>query len=199
MLSLTKIGERCGQDAVQYLLFQQYLILFMFILTVICLGVAMPVNIFNPSSSHQQPGLMHNGLNVTVIANLHPRSQLLWIHVILGILLYPMGFLVMRFYRRKLVAIFGKFRQPQSRTVMVEKVPRDKCTHVSEAHLLNECRIIVAVIVLNCCVLLILRNINFNTNMDAPILKMQVLSESYTFFDFSAQPGVNLALITDSD
>ena len=38
------IQRKCGKDAVQYLLFQRYLILYTAIICVLCIGVVLPVN-----------------------------------------------------------------------------------------------------------------------------------------------------------
>ncbi len=35
---------KCGMDAVQYLKFQRHLIIFVFIMTVICVGIILPIN-----------------------------------------------------------------------------------------------------------------------------------------------------------
>ncbi|CAB4057507.1 LIMS1_2 [Lepeophtheirus salmonis] len=43
-LSDAKIRSRCGLDAVQYLSFQRHLILFTFFITLICMGVILPIN-----------------------------------------------------------------------------------------------------------------------------------------------------------
>ncbi len=39
-----KFLAKCGMDAVQYLKFQRYLITFVFIMTVVCIGVILPIN-----------------------------------------------------------------------------------------------------------------------------------------------------------
>jgi hypothetical protein len=39
-----KYLRKCGVDAVQYLRFQRHLILFIFIMTVVCIAIILPVN-----------------------------------------------------------------------------------------------------------------------------------------------------------
>jgi hypothetical protein len=43
-LSDDKFMRKCGVDAVQYLKFQRHLIVFVAIMTVVCVGVILPVN-----------------------------------------------------------------------------------------------------------------------------------------------------------
>ena len=48
-LSDDKFMRKCGVDAVQYLKFQRHMIVFVAIMTVICLSVILPINIQVPS------------------------------------------------------------------------------------------------------------------------------------------------------
>ncbi len=43
-LSDEKFLAKCGMDAVQYLKFQRHLIIFVLIMTVVCIGIILPIN-----------------------------------------------------------------------------------------------------------------------------------------------------------
>ncbi|VDP46215.1 unnamed protein product [Schistosoma margrebowiei] len=81
---------KAGNDAVQYLRFHFYLIIYTAITTVFCLVVILPVNIHGTLKS---PDLQKFG--VTTISNISSNSSSLWVHTIFGIgffltkMLYP--------------------------------------------------------------------------------------------------------------
>lgn len=114
-----QILRRNGPDAVQYLSFQRYIILYMVILTIISVGIILPVN-FQGTLEGDSKVFGH-----TTISNLPPNSPYLWCHVIFSILLLPLGVYFMRHFSVNL-----KFEEQTtvSCTLMITDIPKDKCT-----------------------------------------------------------------------
>lgn len=127
----TQILKRSGPDAIQYLSFQRYLLAYMGLLTIICLVVVLPVN-FQGDLEGDRAAFGH-----TTMINLEPKSYLLWIHVLLSVVLLPIGVYFMRHFSVNL-----KFEENQtiSCTLMITDIPKDKCSksllvqHFEEAY-----------------------------------------------------------------
>ncbi|XP_040577807.1 calcium permeable stress-gated cation channel 1 isoform X2 [Lepeophtheirus salmonis] len=120
-LSDAKIRSRCGLDAVQYLSFQRHLILFTFFITLICMGVILPIN-FQGNLQGTKADFGH-----TTISNLRGDDHRLWIHVLLSLLFLPLGILIMKRFSTTLKTEDGG-ACISSRTIMLAKVPRSFCT-----------------------------------------------------------------------
>ena len=89
-LSDEKFLRKCGSDAVQYLRFQRHLILFVSLMTLICLTIILPIN-FQGDLQGDNSDFGH-----TTISNLNGGADWLWIHGILTVLFFPLGILIMR-------------------------------------------------------------------------------------------------------
>lgn len=89
-ISKEKFFSRCGPDAVLYLSFQRYLMYLMTITMVISVSIILPIN-FQGLLQGDQYSFGH-----TTISNLDPKSNLLWIHVVISILLVPITLVIMR-------------------------------------------------------------------------------------------------------
>ncbi|KAI5736401.1 hypothetical protein M8J76_002862 [Diaphorina citri] len=109
---------KSGADAVQYLSFQRHIIVFTAIITLVSLLVVLPVNFHGD--------LEGDGLTFghTTLSNLHPESQLLWIHVTLAILYLPLSIFLMR---RFSVHLKIEEREAVSKTLMITNIPRRNC------------------------------------------------------------------------
>eukprot|EP00095_Tigriopus_kingsejongensis_P009316 snap_masked-scaffold320_size207635-processed-gene-1.8 protein:Tk09316 transcript:snap_masked-scaffold320_size207635-processed-gene-1.8-mRNA-1 annotation:"hypothetical protein L798_12217" len=118
-LSDDKFLRKCGVDAVQYLRFQRHLILLVAIITLVCIGVILPIN-FQGDIQGTKVDFGH-----TTISNLQGSDERLWVHVIMCILFFPVGVYLMR---RFSVDLKMDTRECiSSRTLMVVGVPEVHC------------------------------------------------------------------------
>lgn len=112
------ILNKCGLDAVQYLSFQRNVILLVGIITLISLGIVLPIH-FTGDLQGDQFEFGH-----TTISNLNPDSQWLWIHVTIAILYLPLSITIMRRFSVKLRL---EIIDSVSRTLMITDIPRRNC------------------------------------------------------------------------
>ncbi|UYV75262.1 TMEM63C [Cordylochernes scorpioides] len=100
LLSVAKedIYKKCGHDAYNYILFQQYLIFYLALVAVLSLGILLPVNL----SGGELPG--DRSYDVTTINNIDCRSRLIWIHVLSAGFLFPLIFIVLKKYVHRMKA-----------------------------------------------------------------------------------------------
>jgi len=121
-----------GDDAVQYLRFQRYVIGYIFITTVLSICVVLPLNF--------QGALQGNitDFGHTTLSNLNPESPYLWVHITIAFILFPIAIYLMRKFSAEL-----KFRDPDlelTRTLCIENIPVHMCTeellnrHFTEAY-----------------------------------------------------------------
>ena len=90
-LSDDMILRKCGIDAIQYIRFQRHLIIFVTIITVICLTIILPIN-FTMGNVQGGP----SSFGHTTISNLDATTDVLWVHIVIGILFMPCGIFIMR-------------------------------------------------------------------------------------------------------
>ncbi|RWS06611.1 hypothetical protein B4U79_04299, partial [Dinothrombium tinctorium] len=111
-----EIYRRKGLDAVQYLIFQRYIIYFLLLLTIICLVIVLPVNLYGKAA------LEHQSFQQTTIANIPATaSDTLWVHVILSVVLYPIGIYMMRHFSQ---IIKAEEELGSSKTLFIRKLPK---------------------------------------------------------------------------
>ena len=120
-LSDDMILRKCGIDAIQYIRFQRHLLVFMIIITCVCIAIILPIN-FNMGDI--QGGKQNFGH--TTISNLKADSTVLWVHIIIAILFTPLGIYIMR---RFSISLRMEYEDDtlSSRTLMLEGVPDDYC------------------------------------------------------------------------
>jgi len=113
-----------GPDAVQYLRFQKYIIIFILFTTTVSLGVILPLN-FQGTQLGNATDFGH-----TTLANLNPNddrdSWILWIHVFISFLMFPAAIFLMRRF-----SIGLKMRDTSlkiTRTIAIENIPPLVCT-----------------------------------------------------------------------
>jgi len=131
-----KLEGLVGSDAVQYLRFQKYIIIYIFLITVVSLAVILPLN-FQGTQLGNATDFGH-----TTLANLNPNNDkdsfILWIHVVIAFLMFPAAIFLMRRFSigLKITDINLKI----TRTLAVENIPvklcniRDIKQHFSEAY-----------------------------------------------------------------
>jgi len=125
-----------GPDAVQYLRFQKYILIYIFLTTVVSIGVILPLN-FQGTQLGNATDFGH-----TTLANLNPNddedSLILWSHVIIAFLMFPCAIFLMRRF-----SIGLKMRDTSlkiTRTVAIENIPKHLCNifslkqHFSETY-----------------------------------------------------------------
>lgn len=113
-LTREQILAKCGPDAVHYLSFQRHSITLMFIVTIVSIGLILPINF---------QGTMLNvdvsTFSRTTLSNLNGRSNWLWVHTLLSISFLPVSVLIMR-------RCTGRKPAPTSMTgtIMISNIPR---------------------------------------------------------------------------
>lgn len=86
-----QVLAKCGPDAVHYLSFQRHAITLMFIVTLISIGVILPIN-FQGTNLNVDIGTFSR----TTLSNLNGKSAWLWVHTIICIMFLPLSILIMR-------------------------------------------------------------------------------------------------------
>ncbi|KAG7159503.1 calcium permeable stress-gated cation channel 1-like isoform X2 [Homarus americanus] len=124
ILALFKIKDeqiltKSGRDAISYLSFQRHIIVYMMIVCVISIVIVLPIN-FQGTLAGDEKEFGH-----TTLANLSPRSRLMWVHVTLAFLFLPLGILFTRRFSKKLE--LREVTTSVSRTLMITRVPRRSC------------------------------------------------------------------------
>ena len=111
------ILRKCGIDAIQYIRFQRHLIIFVFIITVICLTIILPINFTMGNIQGDKTSFGH-----TTISNLAGSSNVLWVHIVVGILFMPLGIFIMRKFSVTLKIEFEE-NSASSRTLILDVIP----------------------------------------------------------------------------
>ena len=137
-LSDDMILRKCGIDAIQYIRsgllsqleiiislvarFQRHLIVFVFIITVICTTIILPINFTMGNIQGDKTKFGH-----TTISNLPAQSNVLWVHIVIGILFMPCGIFIMRKFSVSLRMESEEENSVSSRTLMLDGIPREYC------------------------------------------------------------------------
>ncbi|KAF8566046.1 hypothetical protein P879_05982 [Paragonimus westermani] len=121
-LTNTDIQKKSGIDAVHYLRFQLYLIVYTAVTMCFCLAVVLPLNIKGVLKS---PDLQSIG--VTTIANLPGESPMLWAHVLFGCLFFLLAFCLMQHFSRRLWKELARTKIFSDRTLMISGISRSNC------------------------------------------------------------------------
>lgn len=106
-----------GNDALQYLLFQQYILYFLAILSIFCMLVVLPVNLQGKEFDTSQ------GFARTTIINLPENSPLYWIHVVGASIISLIGIFMMHRFSK---VIKMDEEQITRRTLLIRRVSKDK-------------------------------------------------------------------------
>lgn len=112
------ILHKCGRDAVQYLSFQRYLLVYLSIITILSIGVILPVNF--------QGHLLGNATEFghTTISNLDSNSPLLWVHAVFAVVYLVIIVFVLHHFHANLDV---EEDEQVSRTLMISNMPKNKC------------------------------------------------------------------------
>lgn len=86
-----QVLAKCGPDAVHYLSFQRHAITLMFIVTLVSIGIILPIN-FQGSNLNVDASTFSR----TTLSNLNGRSYWLWVHTLISISFLPISILIMR-------------------------------------------------------------------------------------------------------
>lgn len=106
-----------GNDALQYLLFQKYIIYFLSVLSIFSIFVVLPVNLQGEEFDSTQ------GYARTTIINLPENSPLYWVHVIGTTFISLIGIFMMHRFSR---VIKMDDEQITRRTLLIRRVPKQK-------------------------------------------------------------------------
>ena len=123
-----------GTDAYQYLRFQKYIIIYVGLTTILSCGVILPLNLHG----HQ----LEDDFGRTTLANLNPNDghdgRILWVHVFLGFIMFPLAVFLMRRFSHGLKMRDTVYKV--TRTLAIENIPELVCSveylnqHFSEAY-----------------------------------------------------------------
>lgn len=86
-----QVLAKCGPDAVHYLSFQRHAITLMFIVTLVSIGVILPIN-FQGDNLNVDTSTFSR----TTLSNLNGRTYWLWVHTLVSISFLPISVLIMR-------------------------------------------------------------------------------------------------------
>ncbi|XP_014661822.1 PREDICTED: CSC1-like protein 2 [Priapulus caudatus] len=136
LLAIFKIRDvhilhKCGQDALHYLTFQRYLVVYMCVICILSITVILPVN-FQGGLAGPEDSFTH-----TTILNIDPTSPMLWVHAGFAPLYLIIIVLFLKHYHANL-----QFENEEhvTRTVMICEIRRDGCVkeliiqHFQEAY-----------------------------------------------------------------
>ncbi|XP_071506905.1 calcium permeable stress-gated cation channel 1-like isoform X1 [Diadema antillarum] len=112
------IRSNSGPDAVQYLQFQRYLIVFIIIVTFLSLVVILPLNF----SGSQELG--PNNFGRTTITNIPNQDGKLWVHTIFCMLYFILVVIFMRHFSTHLP--YREETDTMSRTLLVSGIPLER-------------------------------------------------------------------------
>lgn len=114
------ILRKCGKDAVQYLSFQRYLMIYIAIITALSVGIILPINFMGD--------LLGDALDFghTTIANLKPEDPVLWVHAVMAVLYLVIVIAVLRHFS---INLDTEEDEQVTRTLVVSNIPKNKCFH----------------------------------------------------------------------
>lgn len=125
------ILQKSGRDAVQYLSFQRYLLVYMATVTVFSIAVVLPVNFQGDLEGNTQ------AFGHTTISNINSNSPTLWVHSVLAVVFLIIAVIFMRHFS---VNLHYEEDEQATRTLMISNIPKDKCfrniltQHFNEAY-----------------------------------------------------------------
>lgn len=115
------ILRKCGHDALQYINFQRHMVIFVLIITFICMAFILPINFTMGNIQGDKTNFGH-----TTISNLAADAEVLWVHIVLSILFIPLGIYIMRRFSVTL-RMEGGDNCISSRTLMFDLIPEKFC------------------------------------------------------------------------
>ncbi|XP_041352864.1 calcium permeable stress-gated cation channel 1-like isoform X2 [Gigantopelta aegis] len=112
------ILHKCGRDAIQYLSFQRYLLVYLLVICILSVSVILPVN-FQGNIIGNETDFGH-----TTIGNVNSDSPLLWVHASFAIIYLLLAVFMLRHFSSRL-----KYDDEEqvSRTLMIANIAKDKC------------------------------------------------------------------------
>ncbi|CAG2118730.1 unnamed protein product, partial [Medioppia subpectinata] len=113
------ILQKRGVDALQYVLFQRYLIYFMACMTIICLVIILPLNLYGKRLDQ----LDEVGYKKTTLLNIKPNSKFIWIHALMTLLIVAMGIYLMESFS---TIISSREINIDRKILMIENIPESK-------------------------------------------------------------------------
>ena len=112
-----ELEAKRGTDAVQYMLFQRYLIVYMLILCTVCTAIILPVNM--SGSIHGVNGKYDR----TTIMNIdiEKESNLLWFHAVCSVMMLPIAIVMMSHFNS---AMKARSESEAERTLFIRHIPK---------------------------------------------------------------------------
>ncbi|CAF0879653.1 unnamed protein product [Brachionus calyciflorus] len=107
------INEKCGKDAIYYLVFQRYLIVYLFIVTIMSISILLPINLHGTLYPQRVFGS-------TTIVNVVPSDPVLWVHLVLSWIFFALGIIFMIQFSKRMEYSESDY---VSRTVLITNYP----------------------------------------------------------------------------
>ncbi|XP_078256073.1 mechanosensitive cation channel TMEM63A-like [Rhinoraja longicauda] len=127
----SELREQCGDDAIVYLSFQRHLIAILIVMSIMSVGIILPVNI---SGSLLIKDPEHFGR--TTIANIKIKNDILWFHTVFAVVYMLLTVLVLRHH-----ASSTRYTEDDvvKRTLLIARIPKkaneeDIGQHLREAY-----------------------------------------------------------------
>ncbi len=123
LLDASWLEEVYGRNAMQFLMFERYLLLLLLIYLCMVCGAVLPVNVTR--------GELTDGSKFasTTLVNLKTSSGYLWLHVFLGWSFAPVSMLVMRRFATRVLVQFHYTSQGSAIVLEVRELPKKKKPH----------------------------------------------------------------------
>ncbi|KAI3387801.1 hypothetical protein SNEBB_009687 [Seison nebaliae] len=116
----TNFKSKIGPDAEIYLRFQKYLIVYMWTICTLSISIILPLNYLAPNSTLSKDETFAK----STISNMDPKSNLLWVHVVMSFLYLVLAVIFMdRFTNRTNYAEDDTV----TRTLMIYHIPLEVC------------------------------------------------------------------------
>ncbi|KAK2155388.1 hypothetical protein LSH36_241g01022 [Paralvinella palmiformis] len=110
-----QLSGKCGPDALIYLVFQRYLIVYMAIVCLLSVCIVLPVNY------HGNLVMDSAAFGKTTIANVEGSSPLLWLHAVISFVYLIMALFFMK--RLKKIYLTARTEQIKTRTLLLTNLP----------------------------------------------------------------------------
>ncbi|CAG2164302.1 unnamed protein product [Oppiella nova] len=113
------ILQKRGVDALQYLLFQRYLLYLMVCLTIICLLIILPINLYG----NRLDGFEDVAYKKTTMLNIRYTSPLIWVHAFMTLMVVFMGIYLMENYS---MIISQRVINIDKKILIIENIPNSQ-------------------------------------------------------------------------
>ncbi|XP_069743922.1 CSC1-like protein 2 isoform X2 [Narcine bancroftii] len=121
-----ELQEQCGDDALHYLSFQRHLILLLTLMSIMSVGIILPVNL-SGSLLENDPA----SFGRTTIGNIKIKNDILWVHTVFAVVYLMLTLLVLRHHTSSM-----QYREDDvvNCTLFVMRIPRMATEEIIAKH-----------------------------------------------------------------